>query len=85
MITLTTKVAKAVTGITGNGGRVFNDKLKSGGRSLKVWGWKLGEYKLAKVMLQEHGCQVKLVEFTSNGWNGGMVAKKKQIRLHVVE
>lgn len=40
---------------------VFNDRLVSGARSIKVWGWKLNHYKHAKKQLDAQGYTVKIV------------------------
>ena len=40
---------------------VFNDRMKNGGRSIKVWGWGEQDYDYAQKFLQELGFTVKRV------------------------
>ena len=82
MITTTRITARAVIAVTGKGHHIYNDKLKSGARSLKVWGWTDKEYVLAKTQLEQEGYEVKLVRFTSQSGYGH---KRTQTRLHVIE
>jgi hypothetical protein len=81
--TQTTLVARKIMIKTGKGSVLFNDKLIDGRRSLKVWGWSEGEYKLAKKKLKKKGCDVTLVRFKSFSHNNG--GRKFQTRLHVTE
>ena len=69
----TSKTMKSVR-IVGNAGHVFNDKLKHGVRSLKVWGWSYDEYIKCKQILELAGCSVKVV-----------TTPNLAMRLHVVE
>ena len=78
MTTLTTKVARKIMRKQGVGHTLFNDKLSTGERSLKVWGWGPVQYEKAKRKLEKKGCSVKLVSFVS-------YKQKIQIRLHVTE
>ena len=78
MTTLTTKVARKIMRKQGVGSILFNDKLSTGERSLKVWGWKVEQYQKAKRKLEKKGCTVKMVSF--NNYRGGFT-----IRLHVTE
>ena len=55
-ITQTTRVARSIIHKTGRGSVIFNDRLADGKRSLKVWGWDMGEYLKAKRMLEKQGC-----------------------------
>lgn len=41
---------------------VFNDRLKDGRRSLKVWGWNALTYAEAVDFLRDRGCQVRVVK-----------------------
>ena len=83
MKTKTNKVAREVINNTGKGTIVFNDKLKNGDRSLKVWHWQKPQYELAKELLEQQGCKVKMIEFTTQGhYRAG---QHQQIRLHVTE
>lgn len=78
MTTLTTKVARKIMRKQGVGRTFFNDKLSTGERSLKVWGWGPAQYEKAKRKLEKKGCSVKLVSFVN-------YKQKIQIRLHVTE
>ena len=80
--TQTRIVANAIINAAGLRTRIYNDKLKSGARSLKVWDWTDKEYVLAKTLLEQEGCKVKLVRFTSHNGYGH---KRTQTRLHVIE
>lgn len=79
--TKTGAIARAVIAMTGRGFLVFNDRLRDGRRSLKVWGWTFKDYEMARELLTRAKCQVHVVEF--DGYSRGMV--KRQIRLHVAE
>ena len=57
---------------------VFNDRLVSGARSIKVWGWKLPQYKRVKAQLDTQGYTVKIVPCGRN--NSG----KQLYRIHVL-
>lgn len=81
MVTKTAQIARAVTAMTGRGFLMFNDRLKDGRRSLKVWGWTFKDYEMARELLTRAKCQVRVVEF--DGYSRGAV--KRQIRLHVQE
>ena len=81
MMTKTAQIARAVTAMSGRGFCMFNDRLRDGRRSLKVWGWTAKEYETARDLLTQAGCGVTLVEFEGVSW--GM--SKRQIRLHVAE
>ena len=64
----------------------YNDKT-SFGRSIKVTGWDLQKYEIAKLLLERHGYQVKLRKLKS--WPMSRYTRKdtsKYIyRLHVIE
>lgn len=81
-ITQTTRVARSIIHKTGRGSVIFNDRLADGKRSLKVWGWDMGEYMKAKRMLEKQGCVANIIKkHTSRTWRG----KQVLIRLHVTE
>ena len=40
---------------------VFNDKMSTGGRSIKVWGWKAEDYDAAQAALEAAGYTVKRI------------------------
>lgn len=82
IVTKTRQVANQVMKMTGRGEMIFNDKLKYGIRSLKVWGWHEGDYDLAAQMLRDQGCHVHKVVFTGEGWSP---IRYTQCRLHVLE
>lgn len=76
-----TKTIQAVRKV-GNANVVFNDKLVGGRRSLKVWGWNESQYRQCKEILENQGCEVKLIRIKGTGWyNRG----RDVIRLHVDE
>ena len=74
-VTQTTKVATAVCKLTGRGWMKFNDKMKDGRRSLKVWGWTDEDYKNAERILTAMGCKVETV--TVNSYNFRVTFCKK--------
>lgn len=85
---MASKITQLIRAQAGKSRRVYNDKLADGTRSVKVRGWRKGDYKLAKSTLEAEGYEVKLVEFDIPsyvwGYRGGS-AKGKQVRLHVTE
>ena len=83
MQTKTGSIARAVIHMTGRGFCVFNDKLKDGTRSLKVWGWTDKDYEMARELLTRAGCQVQVVEFEAYSARKG--GRYTQRRLHVTE
>ena len=82
-ITKTTRVATAVSKLTGRGWIKFNDKLKDGTRSLKVIGWTDKDYTEAAKLLRLMGCKVDIVGFDAYNFRAGR--SYKQTRLHVKE
>ena len=48
-------------------GFIFNDRLRDGRRSLKVWGWSERQYLLAKEKLEALGCTVEVVHVALRG------------------
>ena len=82
-ITKTTRIANAVCDITGRGWMKFNDKLKDGTRSLKVFGWTEEDYAGAASLLRVMGCEVKVVQFAGYSYRAGR--GYTQTRLHVKE
>lgn len=85
---MASKITQLIRAQAGKSRRVYNDKLADGTRSVKVRGWRKGDYRLAKSTLEAEGYEVKLVEFNIPsyvwGYRGGS-AKGKQVRLHVTE
>jgi len=63
---------------------VFNDRMKNGGRSIKVWGWGDQDYDYAQKFLQELGFDVKRVVTPTQqmGWAWSVGGNT---RLHVWE
>jgi hypothetical protein len=83
MITKTTTVAKLL-GATNFGHGAFNDKLKDGRRSLKVYGWSREKYEQAATMLRALGCEAEVVtRKTSSIWPGQR--RHSITRMHVKE
>jgi len=78
----TSKTMKIVRGLAGKNGYIFNDRLKSGKRSIKVWGWGKQDYAVAKAALEAAGLQVEMVTFKKFSYR--MAAHYTQTRLHVV-
>ena len=62
-------------------GFIFNDRLRDGRRSLKVWGWSERQYLLAKEKLEALDCTVKVVRVALRGKPPGGF----RLRLHVTE
>lgn len=64
--------------------RVFNDRLVSGDRSIKVRGFALADYEAFERWLRERGIVSSIVAFKRQGpaWNGG---GRTQYRIHVCE
>jgi hypothetical protein len=68
--------------VTETGARnVFNDKMSTGGRSIKVWGWKQPQYDAAQALLESAGYTVKQVK--TPVVQSGMYPRGGSIRLHV--
>ena len=78
-----TKTMQTARLLAGEMAVVFNDKLKTGERSLKVWGWGSADYIKAKKVLELAGCKVKTVMFVRYSERGR--CNYTQIRLHVTE
>ena len=47
--------------------RIYNDALKDGRRSIKVWGWKFDDYANAREALRKSGLVGKIVR-NPNTW-----------------
>lgn len=75
--TKTGRVAKELS----KDGFIFNDRLRDGRRSLKVWGWSEQQYLLAKEKLEALGCTVEVVHVALRGKPPGGF----RFRLHVTE
>lgn len=75
----TSKVMKIVRGV--KAGTYFNDKLKSGARSIKAWGWREADYDAAAVALFAAGYTVRKVQVTK--WSSRMGERYTQTRLHI--
>ena len=80
-----TKTMKTARLLAGEMAVVFNDKLKTGERSLKVWGWGSADYIKAKQVLELAGCTVKKVVLTRTVKDFNGKRTYTQIRLHVTE
>ena len=78
----TSKAMKIVRGLAGKNVTIFNDRLKSGKYSIKVWGWGKQDYAVAKAALEAAGLQVEMVTFTKFSYR--MAEEYIQTRLHVV-
>jgi hypothetical protein len=83
MLTKTGAIARAVIAMTGRGHMVFNDRLKDGRRSLKVWGWTNKDYETARELLTRAGCQVWVGDFEAYSARTG--GRYTQRRLHIQE
>ena len=61
---------KVVRALAYAGGRttVFNDRLRDGTRSIKVWGWQQEDYKSALRTLQNVGLRGRIVR-VNNGYS----------------
>lgn len=56
------KIVEVVRTVVGKDAVLFNDRLKNGTRSVKVWGWSIGAANAAAVLLRQQGRKVKVVE-----------------------
>lgn len=83
MKTKTGTIARAVISMNNRGSLMFNDRLRDGRRSLKVWGWNDRDYETARELLTRAGCQVQVVEFEAYSARSG--GRYTQRRLHVQE
>ena len=82
-MTKTGTIARAVMSMTNRGFLMFNDRLRDGRRSLKVWGWTPKDYEMARELLTRAGCQVQVVEFEAySARRGGNYVQR---RLHITE
>ena len=74
-----TRISKIIQGIAAeqNRGRIYNNKLKQGGRSIKVIGWNKFDYLLAQRRLERAGFFVKTVTTPGHSRTGPAT------RLHV--
>jgi hypothetical protein len=61
--TMTRAIVNAVKLIRQRGSVVFNDKLKDGRRSVKVWGWSSEDYEYCAETLRHAGLTVKVKSF----------------------
>lgn len=83
--TLTRQVANQVCKLNGHqtwNTVIFNDKLKDGRRSLKVWGWEDSDYLLATKLLRKAGAKVSMEIFETSSV---LSLSGTQTRLHVTE
>ena len=73
------KIVRGIVTVTGKGTAIFNDRLKTGGRSIKVWGWNERIYTEAVEILKQHGIVSKLIHtrIVSKKWGIG-----GNIRIH---
>ena len=80
-----TKISNIVRGVTsevGRGAKYFNDKLESGDRSIKVWGFTESDYDMLEARFQNAGYGVKRVTTPGIAFAGRLYARP-QTRLHV--
>ena len=52
-------LVRALMKVYGAGTYMFNDRLKDGRRSIKVWGWSNIHWRGAVEVLREHGFEVE--------------------------
>lgn len=83
-ITETRRIVKKVIKETGKGVTIFNDRLRDGRRSVKVWGWDLPQYELCERRLKAVGIVSSIVTLKANRWDQ-QNGKKIQYRLRVYE
>ena len=74
-----TKTRTVIKPLITKGQFVFNDRLRDGRRSLKVWGCDNDTYARAKDMLEAAGCKCVIVKTPRKFYRGGVT------RLHVTE
>jgi hypothetical protein len=82
-------IVKALMLETGRGSHMFNDRLRDGTRSIKVWNWSADEYNTAKERLTRAGYTVKFVTTKGVTTKGvtttGPYWSRPQTRMHVKE
>lgn len=79
-MTNSAKIARALMTLTGQGRKMFNDRIQ-GGRSIKVWGWKLEHYELAIQAMNKQGISAKLIKTPDiKGW-----PRTGMLRIHTQE
>lgn len=70
------------------GSFVFNDKMKNGGRSIKVWQWNRSDYEFAANLLRKAGYRVVIKQYVRQypRWRRTDETKTFTVtRLHVFE
>lgn len=73
----TTRAMQYVRALAGNEVGIYNDKIKSG-RSFKVWGWRVEDYKAAAAAMALAGFTVKVRtsrQYSSRGGRHYMVTR----------
>ena len=89
MTTMTRIAAMATAHLQPETIAIFNDKLKSGKRSLKVWGWTEKDYESCANLLRTMGCKVEVKRYFYMACTivkgETVMRQKKRIRLHVKE
>lgn len=77
------KERKIIAPVLKPGNIVFNDKMSTGGRSIKVWGWKEADYDEAQRLLEAAGYTVKRI--VTPVYNTGRIYQSGgSIRLQIV-
>jgi hypothetical protein len=81
-----TKVSNIVRGVMAEYGHhtYFNDRLKSGDRSIKVWGLSQAGYDELERRFQNAGFGTKQIETPKMIWNGRLISGGN-LRIHVRE
>lgn len=80
----TSNIMRIVRGVVGDNALVFNDKLKGGGRSIKVnWGHDAAQTMAVKAALEAEGYTVEMVQTSGSIAMRGWLQRSEALRLHV--
>lgn len=82
-ITKTRQLARQHIKDVRRGSTIFNDRLKDGRRSLKVWGWSLAHYESFQHLLKAEGFNSEIVSTPKRGF--WAKPGDLQYRIHVWE
>lgn len=82
-ITKTRQLARQHIRKVGRGSTIFNDRLKDGRRSLKVWGWSRAHYESFQQLLKAQGLNSEIISVPKRGF--WAKPGDLQYRIHVDE
>jgi hypothetical protein len=85
-ITNTRIIVSACKLVLKKGTVIFNDKLKDGRRSVKVWGWDYPDYQQCQDMLVKAGYDARIIKKSRKFYNWlGKRVIREVTRIHVNE